>query len=282
MDKIVGLTEIKTKHYGKIRVRLLKKNMICNTYFVVVEKNNKRLSGLVSKDLKEVIPFSEATLEELAVSNDNNNAYLGFKYPDNDNLEYYVLKAISEKTALIKTKIERGCNPPMIFERVIDNNKVWAIKMCYENPMYTLYSYEQDKVVSMALDDLRDINDKDYPDHRFYFEINLASNTKEKNINTSVIHSKLCGYLDEDGYISSNILDTESGVSYKLKNRCNTTSDEFKLLVSSLMTQYTTEYKEKEDEICNKLRNMFYSENPYTIDTKNAKILKFDNTRKNV
>lgn len=287
MEKILGYTKIHTKLHGTVNVRFAKKNMICGAYLVTGYKNGKNLCGLVTKDGKEVIYMRDMKLKELAYNEDETAAYLGFESPKSDIPQYYVVKEDKEKDCRLVTLINNNKNSiPMYFVTIKNTSKLWVLQTDEQCPKYALYDPEKEDVISTSFDYLESVSESLCPEHKLYYSINLASVNYEDGVEEILIHSRLCGFMDEKGNFSSNILDTESGQCYKASFfGPNTLSENFKLLASQLVRKYNQEYQEKEDNINYILANMLnsHNEDPYIESTGSlAKIIKFNNTRGNV
>ena len=267
MDKvsIVGLGEIKTKKYGTVKI--FKRKDVCGAYFVIGKNEKKKIAGLVSKEGKEIIPLCEAVLEDYNINEDNKNAYLGFRYKDSPLIDYYIIKDFDGETIVTKT-FGRKNKLNVIFKTTDIKCNVWPIQLV-DNSQYVLYNFKEDRIVSMAFDDLLE---QDTMYHKFYYEINLASNFEENGEKGYYIHSKLCGFLDENGYMSSRVLDTESLNTYQFQRKFSTNSNEFINFVNNMMIDYTKKYDDKEEKFSQEIYKLFENPDPYT---NKAKIIEF-------
>ena len=282
MDKILGYTKIHTKLHGTISVRFARKNMICGAYLVTGYKHGKNYSGLVTKDGKEIIYMRNMKLEELAYNEDETSAYLGFSLPKSNIVQYYVVKEDKEKDCRLVTLINNKKNSIHMNFLTIQNIKnLWVLQTEEDYPKYALYDPKKEDIISTSFDYLESVTKGSCPEHKLYYSINLASVSLEDNIQEILIHSKLCGFMDENGNFSSNILDTESGQCYKASFfGPNTLSENFKLLAGQLARKYDKEYHEKEDNIDNILCGMLnsHNEDPYIESNGSlAKIINFKN-----
>lgn len=277
MNKVsmVGFGEIKSKKYGTVKI--IKRKDVCGAYFVIGKTEKKKLAGLVSKDGKEIIPLCESVLEDYNINEDNKNAYLGFKYEDSPNLEYYIIKNFNGNTGVVNI-FGRKNDVSITFRKTNIKCNVWPIEMHTELSSYVLYNFIEDRIITFPFNCLLDVEEKNLP-HKFYYEVNVASNYQEDGTDLYVVHSTLCGYLDENGYMSSKVLDSDSLNTYKFNKKLDTASNEFKNFLNQLTLMYAEKYKEKEEKILDSMERLLVSDDPYI---EKQKVIKFKPDRKKV
>jgi len=260
-----GLGEINTKKYGIVKI--IKRKEICNAYFVIGKNENKKVAGLVSKNYEEIIPLNEFSLIDYKINDDNKDGYIGLRYKDSSILDYYIIKDFNGETIVTNT-FGRKNNLSVVFRTTDFKCNVWPIEIL-DLSQYVLYNFKEDRIVSMAFDDLLE---QDAMYHKFYYELNLARNFDDNGEKGYYIHSKLCGFLDENGYMSSYVFDTESLNTYKFDKKLSTNSNEFINFINNMMTIYNKKYDDKEEKVSQFIDKLFESADPYS---KKAKILNF-------
>ena len=282
----IKIATINTKLYGDVNVYLDRKNMICNGYHVSTIMNNTEISGLVDKNGKEVINLGTHKVELFHETKDKKHAFLGYKMQGYDNLCYYVVKASNDGLCNVVGRLSPNNKPPLEFLAIKNNDKYWIVSTIENTPSFMLYDIEKNKQVSIAFDELVSLDREKRIEHRFYYSLDINSTVDEGNTKTLVTHSSLCGFLDDDANLSSDILDTESMKIYSAKMfGPNTKSDNFKNLIGILTKKYSDEYNRKQELVNEKLSIIYNAPSPdLIVETydKPAKIIEFNNTRKKV
>ena len=280
--------KINTEKYGDIKVTLDSRNKFGNCYYVLSKKKKlfskeTEISGIIDSSCNEIVPFDESILVETIISKDLKNYCFGFKYPDSEILEYYHIRCVDNYCTLVK-KTNRTAELPLKVRMIKDNDDYWLFETVSNCPQYAIYDYKNARMATNFFNRLEFL-DYDSPYHMAYFEVDIFSNIErdEDEIET-VNHTTLCGFLDDQCNLSSELLDTERRVVYNSYMYGPTTLDRrFLELIDALKTKYLDDYFKNENEvntILNTMYNCYNTSDRIELNGK-AKILEFK-PRKNV
>lgn len=271
---------IESQNFGKLTVYLKDdKNKIGDGYLVTATKKEKHLTGFIDFQGKEIIPIQEMELEEMFHTAKYQDICFGFRIPDAKVLQYYHIKKKADGNYKWILKTNPFDSVPIAIRKVAEHSNFWIFEAVKENPEYAIYSVDEARMLTNYLDEIS-FNLEENPYHHFaYFCKYIASNVEEDS--EEIIHTSLCGFIDQEGNFSSQILDTESETlydSYSLGE--NSLSKRFVTFVDQLTKSYETKYYEKEEEIDQTIEYLFnnynLSQRPVNYPKK-AKIISFKN-----
>lgn len=263
MDFLFKKIIINSKNYGKVNAWLVRKSKYGNGYLVFTNKGKKALTGYVTKSGREIIPLAEMELTGMLIANKGKDICFEFKYADSEVLEYYHVKTLDNGKTKLAFKTDRHSEIPA-FICILDNTQdYWAIQIGIDQPQYAIYDYKKAKQITTFFDEVCYQEDAgDFP-HTFYYGLAIETDIKQPNGTTTPhIHTSICGFLDENGDLSSQIYDTESHTLYSsYMYGPNTLSPKFKKLINLLTVGYEKLYYEKDEKINNTLSYLYDNPN---------------------
>lgn len=283
MEFIYKKITIKSKKYGNIKALIYRKLKYGDGYFVIAYKDKKELSGLVTEDGKEIIPLDNMNLSGLTVANEGKDICFEFMHKNSSVPESYHVKVYNNKKCRLAFRTNYKLEVPMSICRLDDTDDYWLIQMGKDDKKYAIYDYKNLKMISNFFDEVTYQENDSY--HTFYYSLDIESeieqfdSPKEKHIHTSI-----CGFIDKDGNLSSQIYDIESNAFYSsYMYGPDTLSPRFYDLVKKLTKEYEKSYYEKSDHIDAVLNYMYENSNmsEKPKDYKNGKkILEFKSRKK--
>ena len=285
MDFLFKKVIINNKKYGRVKAWIVRKSKYGNGYLVFTKKKETNLTGFVDEDGKEIIPLDNMQLSGMLLANKGKDMCLEFKFPDSEVLEYYHLKNLDNGKTKLVFKTDHNKPIPVFICTLEDTEDYWGLQLGTTEPQYAVYDYKNAKQITTFFDEIRYQYEGGDPSHCFYYGMAIETDIKQPNGRTTPhIHTSICGFLDANGDLSSQIYDTESHTLYSsYMYGPNTLSPNFKKLVNLLTVGYEELYYEKEEKINNTLSYLYTNPN-LSVKPKNykegEKVLKFESRKK--
>ena len=285
MDFLFKQVIINSKKYGKVKAWIVRKSMYGNGYLVFTNKGKKALTGFITESGKEIIPLAEMQLTGMLIANKGRDICFEFQYPDSEILEYYHVKTLDNGKTKLAFKTDRHAEIPAFICTLENTEDYWAIQIGTQDPQYAIYDYKKAKQITTFFDEVCYQYEGGDPSHCFYYGMAIETDIKQPNgTDTPHIHTSICGFLDENGNLSSQIYDTESHTLYSsYMYGPNTLSPNFKKLIDLLTVGYEELYYEKDEKINNTLSYLYdnpnLSEKPKDLK-KGEKVLEFKPRKK--
>ena len=285
MDFLFKKVIINSKKYGRVKAWIVRKSRYGNGYLVFTNKGKKLLTGFVDEAGKEIIPLDNMQLTGMVIANKGKDICMEFQFPDTDVLEYYHLKTLANGETKLVFKTNRHEPVPVFMCTLEDTEDYWGLQLGTSEPQYAVYDYKNVKQITTFFDEIRYQYEDGDPSHSFYYGMAIETDIKQPDGRTTPhIHTSICGFLDANGDLSSQIYDTESHTLYSsYMYGPNTLSPNFKKLVNLLTVGYEKLYYEKEEKINNTLSYLYTNPN-LSVKPKNykegEKVLKFESRKK--
>lgn len=257
---------IKTDDFGDVRIYLDTGSKIGdNCYYVTVTKKGKYLAGVVDKNGKQIIKMQEMTLEVIFNTNKYNDICFGFKLEDTDVLKYYhIRKKDNEYSVVVYT--DPYDSEPIEIEEISKHSDRWLFKKVNSEEV-AIYDPGTNRLVTPFFDSLDfEVGENKHSHYACYTKdiviYPYLDSGEEKIENEFEIPSCVTGFIDKDGYFTSQIFDTTSAKLFS-SYYCgeHSTSREFQGLIDNLVLKYTNEYKEQQYLIYNTLEYLFNNSN---------------------
>jgi len=280
MDFINIKKTINTKYYGKVKTWISRKCKRGNGYLVITIKDKKTLCGYIDLSFREVIPLQEMQLTGMLVNDNGKDICFEFEHFDNNVFEYYHVKNYDNGVSKLILNTRHSDDIPLAICTLDDTDDYWLLKTVCDTPQYAIYDYKKAKIISTFLDEIQYQDYGGDPSHVFYYSLAVKSDVKQYDgKKVSIMHTNLCGFLNKDGNLSSQIYDTSANLLYNSYiYGPDTFSPNFNELILSLTNKYEDTFYSDEEHI-NEVLSYLYSnpnlsEKPKNIDD-NKKILKY-------
>ena len=262
--------KVKSKKYGDMVACYNPiKDMICNGYLIHAIKKGRRLTGYIDIYENLIIDLDKMKFAYYMCTKSQNDVCLTFKLCNKNYRAFHVKKRGNKQILVMKTNPAQSiCANP-----ISEVNDYWMLEYGDENIKYAIYDIRVCRVKTAVFDDIKVIRDNDI--HQFFFKKDLCGIIDGEELYVTT----LCGYLDKECMLSSNILDTELGSNaYSAYLYKNTISKKFIDLCANRIATRSTEFINKRANNDSIINYMGY--HPVIYDKKQeAKIYKF--TRKN-
>ena len=284
MDFLFKKVIINSRKYGRVKAWIVRKSKYGNGYLVFTNKGRKMLTGFIDENGKEIIQLDNMELTGMLIANKGKDICFEFEFPDTNVPEYYHVKNFKNRSKLV-FKTNRHEDVPVYICTLEDTDDYWALQAGLNEPQFAVYDYKKVKQITTFFDEVCYQVEEGDPSHSFYYGLAIETDIKQPNGTTTPhIHSSICGFLDENGNLSSQIYDTESNTFYSsYMYGPNTLSPNFSKLVSLLSAGYEELYYEKDERVNNTLSYLYaspnLSEKPKKFKEGN-KILKFEPRKK--
>lgn len=261
------IIKLNSSKYGNVLAFYDKKqDRLGNGYIVRSMKNFKMLSGYIDLDKNIIIDLDEMAYDNYFFANYGKDICIAFMMPNGID-RYFHIKSRGKSYRLV---MQTDPESPLIVTRIEKDDTNWMLTTVSEDARMALYNYNLGKVVTCYLDRIDLVDDSDI--HRYYYERNLSGIYEDEKMYATT----LCGFLDEHGRFSSDILDAESdNLVYDANLYGSTLTEEFQTLCNTLIVNNVEKQLEKEAEINDIISNMYL--NPIEIkENKKAKIIEFN------
>lgn len=257
---------IKTDDFGDVRIYLDPANKIClGCYYVTVTKRGKQLAGVVDEKGRQIIKMQEMSVEVIFNTNKYNDICFGFKLEDTDVLVYYHIRKSDDGYSVV-VYTDPYDSEPIEIEQIYKHSDRWLFKKV-NNEEVAIYDPSTNRLVTPFFDSLDfEVGENKHSHYACYCKhINIYPYLEcgdEQIENEFEVPSCVTGFIDKDGYFTSQIFDTTSAKLFS-SYYCgsHSTSREFQGLIDSLVLKYTNEYKEQQYLIYNTLEYLFNNSN---------------------
>lgn len=262
MDFILKKIFIDSKYYGKVKAWVARKSKYGNSYLVFTRSGKKNLTGLIDESGNEIIPLQEMEYTGIIIANYGKDYLFEFTFYDSNIPQYYHIKDDGNCSKLVM-ETGRFDDVPLIVTPMKDTDDYWLLETTIGEPQYAVYDYKNAKIITTFVDEVCYQNDGGDPSHSFYFGYAITTRVKQPDgTNTAHIHTTLCGFLDKDGNLSSQLYDTESNQFYSsYEYGPDTLANNFNELVNLLSEGYNKLFYEKNDKIDSVLSYMYSNPN---------------------
>jgi hypothetical protein len=246
MVKIGKYYAFNSSALGKIKLKLTKKKSIGNCVYIEGLYKGVSVSALLDKNFKEIIPFDAKVLDNYFASEDLSNVCLAYRYEDSDALEYNHV-SLDNNTSELVFFTERFDETPLFVLEAEENKNYWIIGVQKDTPEYAVYDYRRKKIITGFFNEVRVLDDYESDNHCIYFEKYIYDDEDDYFKNKL---SSVCGFLDDKGNFSSQVLDTGTQILYNSYNLGgNTLSKNYYLFLDKLQEYYCLIQDEKDNDI---------------------------------
>ena len=278
---------VNSKEYKKVKVYLTSDNKIGDLYYVTATKNKKVISAIIDKDGNEIIPFSENILDEIFYTDKLADICVGFKLIDSDIIKYYHLQKVDDKYRIV-ISTDPSSKEELFIRQVNEYKDYWVFEkhsVDKDSVKYAIYKPKERRLITTFFDELSfDLEDNPYG-HFAYFANYISFDYVDPNTNQEEVidYSTVCGFIDCNGYFSSQLLDVKEMNLYN-SYEVGSSSISFKYtnFISSLVNKYYIEYSNSEDFINQTITYLFnnYNQSRLPKSKEKAKILEFSDRKK--
>ncbi len=276
--EILKTMVISSHKYGVITTLVSEENKIGNGYFILLRRAHATISGYVDVDGNEIISLDEMFLRELICTKDYQELCFGFEFPNVKYLKYYhVTNQHDSQVVFFST------NPndpkPLLIHPIDQEDSLWFLEIAntveLENK-YALYAPKIHKIITPFFSDLELVEENSFSHFAFFCSNIYTTNENQQEI----FLTSLCGFINREGFFSSQILDT---TSLELYSSCflgdNPLSKRYFSFLQQLEEKYLLEIQQKEER-SNQILEYLYTNPNLSYDMKNqskklAKIIPF-------
>ncbi len=267
-----------SEKYGIIAVSVSRENKIGQGFLVSEKRNHTTICGYIDLEGKEIIPVEEMILKELFFTSDYQEICFGFELPYIKNLKYYHVTNNQDSTRVIFSTNPND-SKPLTISKIEKEDSLWYLEIKNTTELenkYALYHAREHRMITPFFADLELVEENDFSHFAYFYSNIYTTNEEEKEL----YFTSLCGFINQEGFFSSQILDTTSlelYPSYFLGDTPN--SKRYQTYLKLLKEKYREKYQQEEEQTNQILDYLYHNPNLSWDTNKNreklAKIIKF-------